>query len=129
MYAQSSGDAILGTWFTENGKAKVNVYKENSKYHGRIIWLRDSLNAEGKPKLDKHNPDAKLKTRTVKGILVVRDFQWEGDNLWENGKIYDPENGKDYSCKMTLTDSNTLEVRGFIGISLIGRTTIWKRKL
>ena len=51
----------------------------------------------------------------------------DGDNVWKGGTIYDPEEGKTYRCKMTLTDVDILRVRGFIGISLLGRTTVWKR--
>ena len=50
-----------------------------------------------------------------------------GGNTWAKGTIYDPEDGKTYKCKMTLTDPKTLGVRGYIGISLIGRTTVWTR--
>jgi uncharacterized protein (DUF2147 family) len=58
------------------------------------------------------------------GLKVLRDFVFVGDNRWEEGKIYDPENGKDYSCILTLIDANTLNVRGYIGFSLIGRTQV-----
>jgi uncharacterized protein (DUF2147 family) len=54
-------------------------------------------------------------------------FKFAGDNLWEDGTIYDPENGKTYRCKITLESPNRLNVRGFVGISLFGRTTVWTR--
>jgi uncharacterized protein (DUF2147 family) len=57
---------------------------------------------------------------------VVHSFKYSGANIWDQGYAYDPENGKTYSCKMTL-NGNKLDVRGFIGISLIGRTTTWTR--
>jgi uncharacterized protein (DUF2147 family) len=59
--------------------------------------------------------------------LILRGFVSTENNLWENGKIYDPKNGKDYSCKITMIDNNKLDVRGFIGISLLGRTETWTR--
>jgi uncharacterized protein (DUF2147 family) len=55
-------------------------------------------------------------------------FAYEGKNHWKEGRIYDPETGKTYSCKMTLKKPDELEVRGFIGLSIIGRTVVWTRK-
>ena len=63
----------------------------------------------------------------VLGLVNLRDFKYEGNNTWEDGKIYDPETGKEYSCKIKLTNANQLDVRGFIGVSLIGRTDSWVR--
>jgi uncharacterized protein (DUF2147 family) len=125
----SNGDAVLGVWLTGTGKGRIKIYKENNKYHGKIVWLRDPKNEEGKPKVDKNNPDESKRTRPLLGLQNLRDFVYEGDNKWIDGLIYDPENGNDYSCKMELTDPNTLEVRGFIGISLFGRTDVWKRQV
>ena len=127
-YAQKTGaDAVLGTWVTGSGKGHVEIYKQGNKYFGKIVWLQEPNTEQGTPKVDKNNPDAKLRTQPILGLVNLRDFTFEGDNEWEDGKVYDPEKGKDYSCQMTLTDPNTLEVRGYIGISLIGRTDTWKR--
>jgi uncharacterized protein (DUF2147 family) len=70
-----------------------------------------------------------LRTRPLKGLENLRGFQYAGDGKWENGNVYDPKTGNDYSCEMTLVNPNTLEVRGFIGISLFGRTDVWKRQV
>ena len=59
----------------------------------------------------------------------MRDFTFEGENEREGGRIYDPKTGSDYSCEMKLIDDNTPEVRGFIDISLFGRTDFWKRQI
>ena len=127
-YAQNTGaDAVLGTWVTGSGKGHVEIYKQGDKYFGKLVWLKEPSTEQGTPKVDKNNPDAKLRSQPILGLVNLRDFTYEGDNEWEDGKVYDPEKGKDYSCQMTLTDPNTLEVRGYIGISLIGRTDTWKR--
>ncbi len=57
----------------------------------------------------------------------MRDFAFSGDNVWEDGKIYDARSGKDYSCKMTLVNKNELGVRGFVGFSMLGKTSTWTR--
>jgi uncharacterized protein (DUF2147 family) len=127
-YAQKTGaDAVLGTWVTGTGKGHVEIYKQGNQYFGKIVWLKEPNTDQGTPKVDKNNPDPKLRSQPILGLVNLRDFTYGGDNEWEDGKVYDPEKGKDYSCQMTLTDPNTLEVRGYIGISLIGRTDTWTR--
>ena len=74
---------------------------------------------------DAKNPEESLKNRDVLGIELLTGFSYN-DNTYTDGKIYDPESGKTYDCKMTLTD-NTLKVRGYIGISLFGRTETFER--
>ena len=65
----------------------------------------------------------------MKGLENLRDFVFKGENRWEEGRVYDPKNGNDYSCEMKLIEENTLEVRGFIGVSLFGRTDVLKRQI
>ncbi|MCU0326736.1 MAG: DUF2147 domain-containing protein, partial [Spirosomaceae bacterium] len=97
-------------------------YKQGEKLYGKIVWLKEP-NENGKPRLDKNNPDAKLKTKPLLGLVFLSGFTKDGDKVWEDGNIYDPENGKTYSCKMTITSPTKIDARGYIGISLIGRTT------
>jgi uncharacterized protein (DUF2147 family) len=61
------------------------------------------------------------------GLVMLWNFTNTGDNLWENGFIYDPRDGKTYKCKMTLESSDILNVKGFIGVPLFGRTNAWTR--
>jgi uncharacterized protein (DUF2147 family) len=122
-------DAILGVWKNGEGTGLVQIYKKGDKYYGKIVWLKVANNADGTPRTDINNPEEKLKTRPLKGLENLRDFKHSGDKKWEGGQIYDPKTGNDYSCEMTLVDDNTLEVRGFIGISLFGRTDVWKRQV
>ena len=79
-----------------------------------------------KPRTDINNPDSKKKSVPILGLVNLRGFEFDGSE-WAEGKVYDPENGKEYSCKMTLKDPNTLDVRGYIGFSMLGRTETWKR--
>jgi uncharacterized protein (DUF2147 family) len=125
LSAQNADD-ILGTWMTGEGKGKVKIEKINNKYFGKIVWLREPNGPDGLPKKDKNNPDPSKRSASLMGYTVLKNFVFDGEE-WEDGTIYDPNNGKDYSCVMTLVDKNTLHVRGYIGISLIGRTQTWKR--
>jgi len=124
-YSQNP-DAILGTWLTAKKDAKIEITKHKDKFYGKIVWLKEP-NENGKPKVDKENPNEKLRSRSIIGLLILKDFVHVGNNQWKDGEIYDPNNGKTYSCKMKLANSNQLDIRGYIGISLFGRTETWTR--
>jgi uncharacterized protein (DUF2147 family) len=125
--AQAEADAILGVWESGNGKARIKIDKAGSIYNGRIVWLREPQDETGKPKVDKNNPDEALRTKPLLGYSMLKNFTYAGEKKWEDGTIYDPESGSTYSCVITMTDANTLDVRGYIGVSLFGRTDVWKR--
>jgi len=127
VFAQDA-DAILGQWYTKDSKALVEIYKCNDLYCGKIVWLKEPFEKDGSEKLDDNNPDESKRTNKIIGLNLVSNFKFKGKNKWTGGTIYDPDNGKTYSCKMTLK-GDKLKVRGFIGISLIGRTQVWSRKL
>lgn len=123
----TEADAILGNWVTEGGKAVVEIYRCDSRYCGKIAWLKEAKNPDGTDVVDAKNPDPSKRNRKVLGLNMFWGFRYDGEWNWVGGSIYDPDNGKTYSCKMKL-DNDTLKVRGFIGISLFGRTTVWNRK-
>ncbi|MEN9684906.1 MAG: hypothetical protein RLZZ28_692 [Bacteroidota bacterium] len=119
-------DEIIGIWLNSSGKGQIQVYKEGDKYYGKIIWLREPNGPRGNPKLDANNPDRSLQSQPLVGLVILRGFKFD-DGEWNSGKVYDPENGKDYKCYLKLKDAKTLNVRGYIGISLLGRTEVWTR--
>ncbi|MGH8371304.1 MAG: DUF2147 domain-containing protein [Gammaproteobacteria bacterium] len=134
LAADQNGDVILGTWVTEGGKSHVEITQQNGHYEGRISWLKesdypadDTQGMAGKPKIDRENPDRTLRSRPIIGLPLLSGFSYAGDGVWTDGNIYDPESGKTYRCKMTLMLDGSLRVRGYVGISLFGRTTIWTR--
>ncbi len=126
-FSDGNDNKILGTWLNESGKAKVKIVKRGTQFFGEIIWLRDPKDAKGKEKLDKENPKKELKTKPIVGLEILKGFKYIGEKKWEGGTIYDPENGKTYDCNIAMKDNNTLKIRGYIGISLLGRTTTWSR--
>ena len=117
----------LGVWATEEEKSHVEIYACGEQLCGRIVRLKEPLNEEGTEKLDINNEDSALNDRPIVGLEIMTGFVASGERKWKKGRIYDPENGKLYKCKMELTEAGTLKVRGFIGISLLGRTAIWTR--
>lgn len=125
LYAQSA-DAIVGKWLNKDKDAHIQIYKNGNQYFGKLVWLKNPNDDNGRPKTDNKNPDGKLKSRPIWGLEILKNFNYN-DGTWEDGTIYDPKSGKTYSCKMTLEGSDKLNVRGYIGFSFIGRTDIWTR--
>jgi uncharacterized protein (DUF2147 family) len=125
--ADEEGDKLVGVWEPSHGKAKVKVTKVGNKYFGKIVWLKFPTFDDGKKKVDKNNPDPKMQSTPLLGYKILKDFEYVGKKVWENGTIYDPENGSTYNCVIKLKNDNTIEVRGYIGVSAIGRTDTWKR--
>jgi uncharacterized protein (DUF2147 family) len=119
LYAQAN--KIIGTWLTEDKKGKIQIYQQGNLYFGKIIG------GDQPERLDTNNPDAKLQSRKLTGMIILSNFEYDGKDTWENGKIYDPDNGKTYSCLMKLKNANSLEIRGYVGLSIFGRTSVWTR--
>lgn len=121
-----SKDGVLGQWYTTDKGAKVEIYQCGDKLCGKIVWLADPNKEDGTPKTDENNPDAANHNNPIIGLKMLKGFESDGTNKWDDGEIYDPENGKTYDCKMTL-EGDVLKVRGYIGISMFGRTETWTR--
>ncbi len=122
---KAQSDKIEGVWLNEKRDAKIQIYKaRDGKFYGKIIWLKDPLK-DGKPKTDEKNPKSGLKSQPLVQLVILKGFGADGDT-YDDGTIYDPENGKTYDCKMTYK-GKTLAIRGYIGLSLFGRTTVWER--
>ena len=120
------GSGILGKWLTQEGKATVEIYKSGNTFSGKMIALKEPKNPDGTEKLDTKNPDEAKRTRPLIGMNIMSGLVFKGDNLFEDGAIYAPDSGKTYKLKATLK-GDTLDLRGFVGISLIGRTQTWTR--
>lgn len=121
MGQTSDADKLIGTYMTEGDKGKVVIEKKGSTYHGKLVWnVTEGL-------LDKNNPVKSEQTKPLVGKTILTGFKYAGKEVWDGGKIYDPENGKTYSCKIKMKKNGDLTVRGFIGVSLLGRNTDWKR--
>lgn len=120
--------SVEGTWVNiddETGveKSEIILYVEDGKLYGRIERL---LLPEDQGKLCT-NCKGKEKNQPIEGLIIVKGLEQDGDS-WTDGDIMDPANGKLYDCTIRLEDSNTLNVRGFLGFSFLGRTQIWQRK-
>ena len=121
-----NADAILGVWKNGSGKGHIQIYKSNNRYYGKIVWLKNAMDASGKPKLDHKNEDPNKRSQPLIGLVMLKDFEYD-DEEWSGGHIYNPSDGKEYKAYMKMKDHKTLMVRGYVGISLLGKTDTWTR--
>jgi len=126
--APAWGRGLVGLWMTEGGKSHIKIASCGIKFCGNIVWLKEPLAEDGKIKYDTNNPDKALRNRSIIGLQLLVGFVASNEvDVWESGTIYNPEDGKTYSCTLTLLDNKTLKVRGYVGLPLFGKTQIWKR--
>jgi uncharacterized protein (DUF2147 family) len=128
--AQITADDVVGVWKNGEGTAMIKIDKNGEEYRGKIVWLKEPNDPEnGKPKIDKNNPDEAKRNIPLLGLTNVWGFKWK-EGEWKGGYIYDPKNGKIYDCIMTMTDKSKLNVRGYImGMTMFGRTDTWVRQV
>jgi uncharacterized protein (DUF2147 family) len=120
--ADREASDIIGVWMPSEGTAYVKIFKEKGKdkFHGKIVWLKEPNDEEGKPKTD---PDG----NPTLNMLNLRNFVFE-DEEWVDGTIYDPKSGNTYYCTIEMLNKNKLEVRGSLDpFGLVGRTDTWVR--
>lgn len=126
-FFSSQAQTAVGKWKTiddETGKAKsiVEIYESNGKIYGKVTEILD------KSKEDKRCDECEgaKKGKPIKGLVILEGLEKKGSG-WEGGTILDPNSGKTYKCNLSLEGSNKLKVRGYVGISLLGRTQYWER--
>lgn len=124
VHAQFS-EAVIGTWLSEDGKGKVTIYKQGDKYFGKLSWLQEPYEDDGKtPKVDDENPDDDEAKKLLLGKVILTNFVFK-EGFWQDGEIYDPESGKTYDCEMWLEGNNNLKIKG--SWHFIYRVDTWTR--
>ena len=121
MAAEMKASDAEGVWETATG-GYVEVYEDGGTYKGTIVGSKS-----GEARYDKNNPDESKQDRRLLGVTVLKGLEYVGDGKFEGGNIYSPDNGKTYKAKATQTGADSLDVRGYMGISLIGKSQTWKR--
>ena len=121
------GDVVLGIWQSEHGSGRIQIYKDGNTYNGKLVWLKEANDESGRIKLDINNPSKNLRSQPINGLEVLRNFTYKDDGVWVDGTVYDPKSGRTYSCKLLMSSSDKLEIRAYMGISLIGKTQVWSR--
>lgn len=124
--ASAFAQEVIGKWKLDDGSAIVEVYRNGDSYNGKIVWLEEPNGPDGKPAVDRNNPDKALRSRQLIGLNMLSDLKKDKDG-YSGGSIYDPGNGKTYNCSMKV-EGDVLHVRGSLDKrGLLGRTMDWFR--
>lgn len=131
--ASAQAQSPVGYWRTiddETGDPRsiVEIYEQDDELHGKIVKVLKAneeaqRNAEGQ--IICTTCEGEQKDQPVEGLVIIKGLEKDGDE-WDGGTIFNPEDGKTYKSKMSLNDDGTLDVRGYVGFSFIGRTQTWE---
>jgi uncharacterized protein (DUF2147 family) len=113
---------IIGNWLTEprDGIIQISLAR-GGNYEGRIVG------GAYPGRRDEKNPDVNERAKMLRGQIILRGLHYDGDGKWSGGTIYEPDSGRTYKCSVELAAPDSLKVRGFIGISLLGKSQTWAR--
>jgi uncharacterized protein (DUF2147 family) len=115
----------VGLWKTED--AQIEIFEADGKLNGKIAALDKQYTTDGIEKTDISNPDPAKRSRPLIGLIFMSGFTQQGPGHWEHGTIYDPKSGNTYASTLEYDGGDVLKVRGYIGISLIGRSVVWTK--
>lgn len=120
-FAQTGEGAIIGKWESDKKDVRMEFFKTGNEYQARLLWGNQIVESDGKTsKKDEKNPDEKLRSRNIIGIVNLTGLKWDGAE-YSGGKIYNPPSGDTYKCKVWVKDGK-LYLRGYLGFSLLGQT-------
>lgn len=125
-------DPAFGYWLNETGSVIVEVKACDGAPDsacGAIVWLNDPVDAVGAPQRDTANPETALRDRPLCGLQLLGDLEFTRPGRWDDGFIYDFKSGDTYSAWIEASGSNTLKLRRYTGLSLLGASFVWSRQI
>jgi uncharacterized protein (DUF2147 family) len=125
--AGGSSESPEGYWLTAKKDGIIQILRCGEAWCGKLAWFRIAPNDPNPQALDLHNPDPARRDRSLCGLTFMSGFKAGGPGSWEDGAIYDPESGNTYHATIKLRTDGTLDLHGYIGISLFGRSEVWTR--
>jgi len=119
---------VVGVWESEEKNLQIEMFEDNGQFAGRMIYFKCSSEQVMRTSTDTENPDETLTTRKLLGLKLVTRLEYKGMNVWDDGKIYDPNSGRTFEARIQLTGPNTAIVRGYWKFRWIGRSMVFYRK-
>lgn len=121
-FAAQAASPLTGYWLTENKRSVIMIEECGESLCGNIHWI-----IEGGMQFDEKNPDETKRKTPMCGLPILWGFEKDSETEWEDGKIYKADDGDVYSSEMELQEDGTLEVKGYVGFSFIGKSQDWTR--
>ncbi len=116
-----------GLWLHDNKRIEIKISPCGELLCGTIVWFKWPNDAGGVPLVDLKNPDPALRSRPLMGLTILSGLRRTGENTWEEGRIYNPDDGEDYRARMSIQKDGTLRVRAYVLLPIFGKTFIWTR--
>jgi uncharacterized protein (DUF2147 family) len=127
LSAAPATPGLVGEWWTAERDSRICISCDGGTCTGTICWLAEPTEADGGAVLDTENPKKALRARPLLGLPLLTGLTPDGPTTWSNGTLYDPTDGSTYRGKVTVKSDTTLELRGYVGIPLFGRSETWVR--
>jgi len=118
-----------GVWIDHTGRGAVEIAPcgQGQTLCGRIVWMKAPADTKGLPLLDGRNPDRTQRSRPICGLQIIGELKPQRDGSWDNGWIYDPEQGESFDVEIRLRAPDVLQVKGYKGLKFLSETFQWKR--
>jgi uncharacterized protein (DUF2147 family) len=117
----------VGLWIDDTGTGAVEISPCGRKLCGRIVWLQEPLDKNGKPLIDDLNPTAGQRGKPVCGLQVLGNLERQSDGTWDNGWVYDPKVGESFDLAVELRGPSQLVITGYKGLKLFSKKFVWTR--
>ena len=125
----NENNKLVGNWESSSKDLRVNVFIKNEKVFAKLIWFpcTHKVKSPMANHLDTKNPNQKLRSHSWLDLIILSGLQYDKENKWTNGQIYNPESGRTYTAYLQLLSQNKLKVRGYWGFEFIGETLIFNK--
>ena len=120
-------DGPIGLWIDHTGRGAVEIVPCATELCGRIVWMKDPLDKRGKPFVDSQNSDKARRGSPICGLQIIGGLKQQRDGSWDNGWIYDPEQGESFDLEVRLLQEQVLQVKGYKVVKFLNETFKWQR--
>ena len=120
-------DRLVGMWESEDRDLQIEMFEDGDEFSGRMIYFKCTSDEVMRTSKDIENPSKELRSRNLLGLTLVTKLNYQGENVWDDGKIYDPNSGNTFEARIHLIDANTAIVRGYWKYRWLGRSMKFKR--
>jgi uncharacterized protein (DUF2147 family) len=128
FHSASDGYHLAGVWESDEKNLQIEMFEKDGVFCGRMVYFKCETDEIMRASKDIENPDKALTNRNLLGLTLVTELSYQGGNVWDEGKIYDPNSGRTFEARIQLTGSNSAIVRGYWKYRWIGRSMVFYRK-
>ncbi|MEX1108027.1 MAG: DUF2147 domain-containing protein, partial [Dongiaceae bacterium] len=116
----AADESLLGVWLYENQRIHIEIFPCEDRFCGKIVWLKFPNDDQGEPITDIENPDPALRDRALMGLLLLKDLRQTGPRSWEDGQIYNPDDGQHYQADMEMRADGIVDMRAYVLMPMLG---------